>query len=51
MKKTIATFTDKDIFPNNPLASEVSFVDRPTVKVIILDEDNKIGLVGNNKNE
>ena len=51
MKKTIATFTDKDIFPNNPLAREVSFVDRPTVKVIILDEDNKIGLVGNNKNE
>lgn len=43
--QTIKTFTQKDIFPNMECIN-VIFEDRLTGKVIVLDKDNKIALVG-----
>lgn len=47
----LMTLYDKDIFPNTPDVTDVAWKDRPTVKVVLFNEEGKIALIGNKVNE
>ena len=48
--KSIAIFYQRDVFPLMPEALDVKFVDRPTGKAVIFDENKHVALVGNKVN-
>ena len=47
----LMTLYDKDIFPNTPNVTDVVWKDRPTVKVVLFNEQNEIALLGNKIND
>lgn len=49
--KKIAVIYEKDIYPEKKEASNIKYEDRITGKAIILDDENKIALVGNRQNK
>jgi len=48
--KPLATFTQKDIFPEKEEQKNIIYEDRPTGKAIVFNCKNKIALVGNKVN-
>ena len=46
MEKNLATFLEKDIYPNSAYAKHESYIERPTVKAIVFDADGNIAIVG-----
>ncbi len=49
--KKITTLHERDIYPEKQFIENVEHSDRATGKAIVLDEENKIALVGNKQNE
>lgn len=49
--KKIKTIYQNDVFPEILDEQDVEFTDRKTGKVIIIDSEGKIGLVGNKQND
>lgn len=49
--KKITTIYQKDVFPEMAEDSSIKYVDRNTGKAIIIDNEGKIGLVGNKQND
>lgn len=47
----LMTLRDKDIFPNATDAIDVVWKDRPTGKVVLFNEENKIALIGSKVND
>lgn len=48
--KKIATLYEKDIYPEKQSDEHIEYSDRATGKVIVLDEENNVALVGNKQN-
>ena len=46
MSSHLATFFEKDIFPNSPYPKSERYMERPTVKAVVFDADGKIAIVG-----
>lgn len=48
--KSLAIFTQKDVFPKQKEKRSIIFEDRPTGKAIVFDHKNNIALIGNRVN-
>lgn len=49
--KKITTLQEKDVYPEKSVSEETQYSERITGKAIILDNEGKIGLVGNKQND
>ena len=49
--KKIATIHQKDVFPEMIEDPSVEYTDRNTGKAIVIDNDGKVGLIGNKQND
>lgn len=49
--ETLLIIRDKDIFPDTPDTTNVIWIDRLTVKVVLFNEAGEIALIGNKINE
>lgn len=48
--KKIATIFEKDVYPERVVSEGIEYSDRETGKAIVLNDENKIALVGNEQN-
>lgn len=49
--KKITTIQEKDVYPDKEINTGIEYADRITGKAIVVDDENKIALVGNKQNE